>query len=80
MTIRVRISNESDPNNYDNRIIEVLGGDGSKNIVGPGKFVEVHVWQGTQIVVTEIEVKGERRGNWTAGGGGYGVIPPPLHD
>lgn len=78
MTIRVRITNESDPNSYNNRIIEVVGGDGSKNIVGPGKFVETHVWQGTQIVVTEIEVKGERRGN--PNDGGYGALPPKLHD
>lgn len=78
MTTKVKIINESDINNFDHHIIEVVSGDGSKSIVAPGKFVEVHVWQGTQILVTEMEVKGEHRGNPN---GGYGALPPSsVHD
>lgn len=54
MTTKVKIINESDIEFLDNHIIEVTGGDGSKSIVVPGKFVEVHVWQGTEILITEV--------------------------
>jgi len=60
MTTKVRITNESDITHTDNHVIKVVGADGTETIVTPGNFVQVHVWQGTQILITEVEGKGQR--------------------
>jgi hypothetical protein len=77
MTTRVTISNDSDKNTMDSHNIEVAAG-GVKHVVIPGKFVTLHVWQGSPILITELPPIRELPGSHD---GGYAPkIVPSIND
>jgi hypothetical protein len=55
MTTSVKIRNTS-TGKINEHTIEVIGGDGSKQVAMPGQEVTVNVWKGTEIKITEMDV------------------------
>lgn len=74
MTIRVKITNESNLYDVYSRNIEVTDGAGAKYTVAPEESVSVHVWEGTEISIIEVPLPTRRGGN-----DGYGALPPQVN-
>lgn len=52
MTAKVTITNDSETHD-----IGIIDGAGSRYVLHPTDSVSVHVWKGTEIVITELDLQ-----------------------